>query len=145
MSLAPRRHRRRARSLDAITIAGTSEPLASARVIAVGTNSVATSAQDGRYTLKFIGQGPVEVQVLRVGYQTQKKTVTVQGVLAATADFQLTATVVKLAEVVTTGAGEQRTVELGYTTSTIGDIPARMEQSPTTLTSAICSCRRRRV
>jgi hypothetical protein len=117
-----------------VTVAGSGEPVASARVIAVGTNSVATSAQDGRYMLKYIGFGPVEVQVLRVGFQTQKKTVTVQGAVAATADFQLAANVVKLAEVVTTGTGEQRTVELGYTTSTFGDVPTRMEQSPTTLT-----------
>ena len=45
---------------------GTNEPLPDARVLALGTNSSATSAQDGKYTLTNLRSGTVEVQVLRM-------------------------------------------------------------------------------
>src|SRR6185503_105158 len=112
-----------ARSADAqtvtgrVTAAGSAEPVPAARVIAVGTNSVAVTSEDGRYTLKHVAPGTVELQVLRMGYSSQKKTVQVPAAANATADFQLSATVAKLAEVVSTATGEQRTVELGHTTA----------------------------
>ena len=74
------------------------------------------------------------VQVLHVGFVTQKKPVTLRGAENGTLNFELaSSTIVKLAEVVTTATGEQRTVELGNTTTTLNDIGARMENSATYL------------
>src|SRR4051812_34885727 len=84
-----------------VTAATTGEGIAGARIIGLGTNSFAISAQDGRYILKHLAPGSLEVQVLRVGFQAQKKTVRV-GEGQAAADFALAAIVVKLDEVVTT-------------------------------------------
>src|SRR5438876_11386011 len=68
-----------------VTAAGSGEPVASARIIAVGTNSAAITGQDGKYILKHVPPGTVEVQVLHVGYQSRKQSVTVQGVATSAA------------------------------------------------------------
>src|SRR5436190_6175329 len=47
-----------------VTAAGTGEPLGDARIVVVGTNAVATSSQDGKYTLTGVRSGIVEVQAL---------------------------------------------------------------------------------
>src|SRR3954471_7591361 len=117
-----------------VTASGSGTPVSAARVIAVGTNSSATTGSNGAYTLRHVPQGPNMVQVLRVGFETQKKPVTLSGAENGTVNFELApSSVVKLAEVVTTATGEQRTVELGNTTTTLNDIGARMENSPTIL------------
>jgi TonB-linked SusC/RagA family outer membrane protein len=110
------------------------EPLASARVIAIGATSVATTGQDGRYTLRHLAPGNVAVQVLHIGHHPQKRIVTVEGSTSARADFEMAPRVVKLTEVVSTATGEQRKIELGHTTAILNDIGERMELSPTSLT-----------
>src|SRR4051812_6308629 len=117
-----------------VTVAGTNAPLASARVIAVGTPSTTLTEQDGRYTLKHLAAGHVEVQVLAVGYLGQKRGVEATAGGAVTADFQMSVTIAKLADVVSTATGEQRKIELGYFTTSLDNIGARLEQAPTTLT-----------
>ena len=96
-----------------VTAQGTGEPLAETRVIVVGTNLFATTAADGRYTIRRVPIGPAEVRVIRVGYAAQKKPVTIAEAEAATLDFALGQTVVQLQEVVTTATGDQRRVEVG--------------------------------
>jgi TonB-linked SusC/RagA family outer membrane protein len=117
-----------------VTASGSNAPVAAARVIAVGTNSSATTGSDGNFTLRHVPLGANVVQVLRVGFETQKKPVTLAGAENGTVNFELaSSTVVKLAEVVTTATGEQRAVELGNTTTSLNDIGARMENSATYL------------
>lgn len=111
-----------------VTAQGSNEPIVDARVLALGTNSAASTGQDGRYTMRGVRTGEIEVQVLRVGFQPLKKTVTVTSGGSATADFELTTAVVKLAEVVTTATGQQRKIELGNAVSTLGDMTALVEQ-----------------
>src|SRR6476660_9247937 len=53
------------------------EPLADAKLIVVGTTASATTSQDGRYRLSGVRAGSVDVQILRVGYTSVKRTVTV--------------------------------------------------------------------
>ena len=60
-----------------ITAAGSGEPLQESRVVLVGTSLFATAAQDGRYTIRNVPAGSYTVRVLRVGYEEQKKPVTV--------------------------------------------------------------------
>ena len=51
------------------------EPLADARVVVVNTTLGATTNADGRYTIRGVPIGSVEVRVIRVGYIEEKKPV----------------------------------------------------------------------
>jgi TonB-linked SusC/RagA family outer membrane protein len=117
-----------------VTAAGSSEALATARVIAVGTPSSAVTGQDGKFTLKHVAAGEVVVQVIRVGYATQKKVVAVDANGSGTVDFAMTPTIVRLREIVTTGTGEQRSVEVGHSAAGFGDIGTKVERTATNLT-----------
>jgi len=115
-----------------VTVQGSGEPIAEARVLALGTNAAASTGQDGRYTIRGVRAGAIEVQVFRVGYQPLKKTVSVATGGTATVDFELATAVVKLAEVVTTATGQQRKIELGNAVATLGDVSTRVEQTSIT-------------
>jgi TonB-linked SusC/RagA family outer membrane protein len=108
------------------------QPLPGARVIAVGSNSQATAGDDGKYTLRGVRAGVVEVQVLHVGYKSLKKTVTVQAGSTTEANFALAQSVVQLDEIVTTATGQQRKVELGNAIATLGNVSRRVEENSTT-------------
>ena len=96
-----------------VTEQASGQPLGDARIIVIGTSAVATTNIDGRYTIRNAPTGNVEVRVIRVGYQEQKKPVQVTTGQTATVDFTMVSAVVQLQEVVTTATGEQRRVELG--------------------------------
>jgi len=102
-----------------VTATGTSAPLGDSRVIVVNTSVAALTGADGRYTLRGVPTGNVEVRVLRVGYTEQKKPVAVAAGANVTLDFTMEPAIVQLQEVVTTATGEQRKVELGNSVSTI--------------------------
>jgi TonB-linked SusC/RagA family outer membrane protein len=102
-----------------VTAAGTNEPLADARVMVVNTSVAAPTNSEGRYTLRGVPNGTVDVRVLRVGYQEQKKSVAVSAGANVTLDFTLTQAVVQLQEIVTTATGEQRRVEIGNSIATV--------------------------
>jgi TonB-linked SusC/RagA family outer membrane protein len=104
-----------------VSDASTREPIAAAQVAVVGTAIGASTNSEGRYTIRGVRAGNVELRVLRVGYGEQKQTVTVSAGQATTADFAMTAVPISLAPVVTTATGEQRRVELG---NSIGNIDA---------------------
>src|SRR6185369_12622457 len=108
----------------------TGQPLADARVLGISTTLAATTGEDGRFTLRNVPAGLVQLQVLRVGFQSQKKTVTVRAGQADTADFTLVVAVAQLEEVVTTATGQQRRVELGNAISNLGDVGKRVETVP---------------
>jgi TonB-linked SusC/RagA family outer membrane protein len=112
-----------------VTAVGSGEPLVEGRVMVAGTSVAATTNSDGRYTLRGVPSTPVEIRVIRVGYQEQKKPVTVAPGGTATVDFTLTPAVVKLQEIVTTATGEQRKVEIGNAITAIGDISTKVEQN----------------
>ncbi|MEO7457497.1 MAG: SusC/RagA family TonB-linked outer membrane protein [Gemmatimonadaceae bacterium] len=114
-----------------VVAANNGQPLAESRVFVVGTQAVATTNADGRYTLRT-APGTFEVRVIRVGYQEQKKPVTITAGSTVTIDYSLAAAVVKLTEIVTTATGEQRRVELGHSVQTLGDISTKVEQAPVT-------------
>ena len=95
------------------------EPLPESRVILVGTSLYASTAADGRYTLRNVPAGSHEVRVIRVGYQEQKKPVTVTAGQTLELDFSMQQVVVQLQEVVTTATGPARRVEQGTVVSTI--------------------------
>ncbi|HVX41158.1 MAG TPA: SusC/RagA family TonB-linked outer membrane protein [Gemmatimonadaceae bacterium] len=113
-----------------VVAAGTSAPLSDSRVLLVGTSIAATTGADGRYTLRGVPAGTATVQVLRVGYEAQKKTVAVTAGEPATLDFTMAQAVVQLQEIVTTATGDQRKVEIGNSVTTLGDVGAKVETSP---------------
>jgi len=114
-----------------VTAQGTGQPLADARILIIGTPLSGTTGDDGRYTIRNVSAGTAQLQVLRVGYQSQKQTVTVAPAGPTTADFSLPVAVAQLEEVVTTATGQQRKVELGNAISTLGDVGKRVEEVPT--------------
>jgi hypothetical protein len=91
----------------------TNEPLSDARVMVVNTSLIVPSGADGRYTIRNAPTGNIEVRVLRVGYQEQKKAVAVSAGASVTVNFQMKQAVVQLQEIVTTATGDQRRVEIG--------------------------------
>ena len=112
-----------------VTVRGSTEPLPDSRVIVVGTSIFTLTNAEGRYTLRGVPAGNVEVRVLRVGYVEQKRPVTVTAGQAATLDFELDRTLVVLQEVVTTATGQQRRSELGNSIATI-DVTKKVQESP---------------
>src|SRR5262245_50267470 len=72
-----------------VTAVSGSQPLGESRVFLVGTSTVTTTNAEGRYTLRNVPAGAVEVRVIRVGYQEQKKPITVAAGATANLDFAL--------------------------------------------------------
>jgi TonB-linked SusC/RagA family outer membrane protein len=112
-----------------VTAEGSNLPLADASVLMLGTNLSALTGADGRYTIRNAKEGRFDLQVLRVGYRGQKKSVQVIAGSTANIDFVLPISVVQLQEVVTTATGQQRRVELGNAVSTLGAVSKIVEGS----------------
>jgi hypothetical protein len=91
-----------------VTSQATGQPLAEARVLGIQTTLAATTGEDGKFTLRNVPAGTVQLQVLRVGYQSVKQTVTVTAGQSTTADFTMQIAIAQLEEIVTTATGQQR-------------------------------------
>jgi TonB-linked SusC/RagA family outer membrane protein len=92
---------------------GSNEPIPEARVLVIGTSLYGSTNAEGRFTLRNVPAGTQQVRVLRVGFGEQKKAAAVTNGQAVTLDFQLTPVAIKLAEVVTTATGSERSVTQG--------------------------------
>src|ERR1700730_1344599 len=114
-----------------VTAVGSGQPVPEARVYVVGSNAVGSTNADGRYQLR-VSPGALEVRAIRIGYQEQKRTVTVPAGGTATLDFSMVPSLIKLTEIVTTAIGEQRKVELGNSVQTLGNVALKVEQAPVT-------------
>ena len=79
-----------------VVAAGTNAPLGDSRVVVVNTSVGALTGADGRYTLRGVPTGNLEVRVLRVGYQEQKKPISVAAGASATLDFTMQPAIVQL-------------------------------------------------
>lgn len=101
-----------------VTDVSTKQPLVAARVFITGTALVTSTVTDGKFSFK-VAPGTYEVRVALVGYESQKKSVSVAAGQTATVDFELTASPFQLDEIVTTATGEQRKVELGNAVASI--------------------------
>ena len=106
-------------------------PLAETRVLVLTTTVAATTGEDGSFTLRNVPSGTVQLQALRVGYRSEKQTVTVPPGGNVTVNFAMTVAVAQLDEVVTTATGQQRRAEIGNAVSTLGDVGKMVEQSTT--------------
>jgi TonB-linked SusC/RagA family outer membrane protein len=112
-----------------VTAKENASPLGDVRVVVVSTNTFSITNADGRYTLRNVPAGGVDIRVLRVGYTEQKKRITLAPGQNEIVDFVLEQAIVKLQEVVTTATGDQRRVELGNTVSTL-DVSKRVSEAP---------------
>ena len=108
------------------------QPLSGAQILAVGATSTAITGDDGKYVLRNVRPGSVDVQVLRVGYRSQKKVAMVTNGGSVEVNFSVAVAVIQLTEVVTTATGQQRKVELGNAIATLGDVNKRVEETPIT-------------
>jgi TonB-linked SusC/RagA family outer membrane protein len=108
------------------------QPIPDARILIIGTALAGTSAEDGKFTLRNVPAGTAQLQVLRVGYQSQKRAVPVTAGATITADFTLTVAVAQLEQVVTTATGQQRKIEIGNAVATLGDVGKNVEELPVT-------------
>ena len=72
-------------TVTGLVTTATNEPLSDARVMVVNTSLIVPTGADGHYTIRNAPTGNIEVRVLRVGYQEQKKAVTVSAGATVTA------------------------------------------------------------
>jgi TonB-linked SusC/RagA family outer membrane protein len=112
-----------------VTDEATGQPLEAARVILAGSNRIAETNREGRYTLRNVGPGTYAVRVLRLGYRPATDSAVVAPGEEVTVDFALTGAPVQLDEIVTTATGEQRKLEVANAVSTI-DAARVTEESP---------------
>lgn len=94
------------------------QPIEGAQVRIDGTTTGAITGADGRYTISRLQAGNYQVRVIRIGYLSETRSVTV-GSDAATADFTMVKAPYQLETVVTTATGQQLTRELGNAISKI--------------------------
>ncbi len=122
-----------------VTDAATGQPIQQARVLVAGTQNGTLTAENGRYTLRVPNQGPVNLEISRIGYEAQKLTVTV-GATPVVQDVKLTQAAFSLAAVVTTVTGQQRKVELANATSTV-NVAEKIAELPVANMGALMSGR----
>jgi TonB-linked SusC/RagA family outer membrane protein len=123
-----------------VTEGGTETPLASASVRVTGTQIGAQTGADGRYTIRGVTPGTVDLQVSRIGYQAKHVSVRVTAGASVTADVVLTQAPFSLAAVVTTVTGVQSKAEISNTVSTI-DVASKIAEVPITSTGQLISGR----
>ena len=109
----------------------TSDGVAGARVLLVGTPRIESTGQDGSYLFRGMTPGAHQVRVVAIGFTAQVKPVTVSAGQTDTLDFTMTAVPVQLDEIVTTATGLQSKLEIGNAVSSI-DASKVAEESPIT-------------
>ena len=102
-----------------VTDAQSGQPVVGAQVRVVNSNLGAVAGDDGRYVIRAVSPGTVDVRATRIGFAEQKRTLNVAAGATETADFALARVAVQLSEVVTTATGEQRRVEIANAVTTI--------------------------
>lgn len=98
----------------AVTVtSGDGTPVAQALILVTNTTISGATGPDGKVTLRRVPAGEASVRVQRIGFESQKKTVTVQNNATAEVAFVLAPVAVNLAPMVTTVTGETRRAEVG--------------------------------
>lgn len=89
------------------------QPIPAAQISVVGTTQGAITNSEGRYVIRGVRAGSVELRALRVGFSEIRQTVNVVAGQETTANIRMTTMAIALNPVVTTATGEQRRVEVG--------------------------------
>lgn len=117
-----------------VTRASNGRPIVGAQVSVEGTNLGTTTGEDGRYVLLNVPTGAMQIRVAAIGFTIGTVQLNVQSGAVNTADAALSASVLRLDEVVVTGtAGAARKREIGNTIAQINvadvaDPPASVDQ-----------------
>ncbi|HEY7684981.1 MAG TPA: SusC/RagA family TonB-linked outer membrane protein, partial [Gemmatimonadales bacterium] len=115
-----------------VTDAASGAPIADARVSIVDTRLQSVTNSRGAYRITGVLPGTIPLEVRRIGYRTAVASVTLEIGQEVTSDFQLTASVVMLEEVVVTGtAGELQRRAQAATVSDV-NVAGLMEKAPIT-------------
>jgi TonB-linked SusC/RagA family outer membrane protein len=112
-----------------ITDAAAGTPLTGANVRITGSQVGAQTAADGRYTIRGVTPGTVELQINRIGYEAKKTTATVAAGRTVTVDATLSQAAFSLSSVVTTVTGVQSKAEISNTVATI-DVAQKLAEIP---------------
>ena len=115
-----------------VTDAASGAPITDARVSIVDTRLQSITNARGAFRLTGVQPGTVPVEVRRIGYRTAVSSVTLGVGQEVTTDFQLTASVVMLEEVVVTSeVGEQQRRAQAATVSSL-DVASLTQVAPIT-------------
>ena len=96
-----------------VTDAAAGQPVSDVQVNVVGSNVGAQTNAEGRYIIRGLTPGPVELRALRVGFVSVRQAVTVTAGDTTTANFVMSPAPITLSPVVTTATGQQRRIEVG--------------------------------
>ena len=102
-----------------VTDATSGVPIGGASVRVGATQLGAQTGEDGRYTIRGVTAGSVELQVNRIGYEAKKSTVRVTAGQTTTADLTLGQAAFSLGEVVVTVTGAQKKAEIANTVASV--------------------------
>jgi TonB-dependent starch-binding outer membrane protein SusC len=117
-----------------VTAAATGRPVTGAQVAIVGSNIGSRTGDDGRFVLLNVPSGPRQLRVTMIGFSMGTLQFTVQAGATTTANLSLSASVLRLDEVVVTGtAGSARRREVGNTiaqvdVASLPDPPQNVDQ-----------------
>lgn len=81
------------------------QPLVAAQVQVVGTTRGTTTGDDGRFRIAGVAPGTYQLRVLRIGYGSETRPVTVTANGSSSVDFALASAAVSLDQVVVTATG----------------------------------------
>jgi TonB-linked SusC/RagA family outer membrane protein len=123
-----------------VSEAGTNSPLIGASVRVTGTQIGAQTGDDGKYTVRGVQPGTVDLQINRIGYEVKHQRVTVTAGQTATVNVTLAQAAFSLAEVVTTVTGAQSKAEISNTVATI-DVASKIPEAAVTSTGQLLSGR----
>lgn len=116
-----------------VTDAEGGAPLEGAQVRVDGTNIGALTGADGRYVIARIQPGQFQLRVIRIGFQSAFKPVTIAAGQAQTVDFTMIKAPYQLEGVVTTATGQTLTRELGHSIAKIDAAKLTQEQPITAM------------
>ena len=103
-----------------VTDRATQLPIPGVQVMILGTTLTTRTGDDGIYRLGGVSPGQRQLRAMRIGYESETRTLAVQPGETVTIDFALPATALQLDRIVVTATGEtQRARETGNTVSTI--------------------------
>jgi TonB-linked SusC/RagA family outer membrane protein len=111
-----------------VTDSASGQPVQSATVLVVGTQSGAITTAEGRYTINNVAVGSQQVRVQRIGYAPRTQAVTVVAGQATVANFVMPAQAARLSTVVSVGYGTQLARDVTGSVSTV-DMQA-LEHTP---------------
>jgi TonB-linked SusC/RagA family outer membrane protein len=99
--------------------ATTGTPIPGVNVVVVGTQNGAATDASGRFTIRGLPDGSVQIRAQRIGFAPATQTVTVTNGNAAAVSFRLAAQAVQLSEVVSIGYGTQNRRNVAGAVSTV--------------------------